>query len=164
MKRLKQLAADLSLDKEMLQEVVCEKSSDAGAAAGAGRRDQASLAYELPRDRHDPCALRVSTVLRAAAARGLAGERQADLSVLQVSSDTYFCELRRHPDSRSRASSTYNECQAASTGFRVICAEGSVGCPPSYGDGGRRGSHLEGVLEFPQVVAPVLGVEHMRSV
>ena len=42
-RRLKRLVADLSLDKEMLQEVVRKKSSEAGAATRAGRRSAARL-------------------------------------------------------------------------------------------------------------------------
>ncbi len=45
--RLKRLVADLSLDKEMLQEVI-EKSSEAGSEASGGAFSAGGLPYQCP--------------------------------------------------------------------------------------------------------------------
>ena len=73
-----------------------------------------------------------------------------------VSSDTYICEVRRQPDLRGRASSTYSEYRFSGSTRRG--ADGvALSCRTR-----QSGSQLEGVFEFPPAVAPALDVEHMR--
>jgi putative transposase len=109
--KLKHLVADLSLDRQILQEIVqksCEASSSARAraldadrlrtehAAGVGADDDQPIDHELPeparsaaraanadaRAGSEPGAVSLSTPDRDASARGLGGERQAHLSLV----------------------------------------------------------------------------------
>src|SRR5215207_3124416 len=110
-RKLKQLVADLSLDKHILQDVLAKKpdawSATRTRAAGAGhargerapqlcgsRRRQVERALSLdqgrsggasiedPRSRQDPGSLRLLSDLHPAAARGLDGQSQTHLPAL----------------------------------------------------------------------------------